>query len=76
MENEKKYNLVYTIFRGEELIWARNYLYEDLKKAEQDLENTYNDIKTKEEVSNIQYTENKKLDFLSNGEKHVFMITN
>lgn len=76
MENEKKYNLVYTIFRGEELIWARNYLYEDLKKAEQDLENTYNDIKTKEEVSNIQYTENKKLDFLSNEEKHVFMITN
>lgn len=68
-----KEQIVYTIFRNAELIWARNFEVNDMQDGINKIKSTYEDIQKDNNVKNIKYNE-KKLEFDSFDEKHIMMI--
>lgn len=68
-----KEQIVYTIFRNAELIWARNFEINDKQDGINKIKSTYEDIQKDENVKNIKYSE-KKLEFDSFDEKHIMTI--
>ena len=68
-----KEQIVYTIFKNAELIWARNFEINDKQDGINKIKSTYEDIQKDKNIKNIKYSE-KKLEFDSLGEKHIMMI--
>ena len=65
--------VLYTIFRNDELIYARNFSFDNLEQAKQGLADTYTDIKNDKNVTDINFSEDK-LEFISKDEKHIMFI--
>lgn len=68
-----KEQIVYTIFKNAELIWARNFEINDKQDGINKIKSTYEDIQKDENVKNIKYSE-KELEFDSFDEKHIMTI--
>ena len=68
-----KEQIVYTIFRNTELIWARNFEVNDKQDGINKIKSTYEDIQKDENIKNIKYNE-KELEFDSFDEKHIMTI--
>ncbi len=66
--------IVYTIFKNDELIWARNFPAKDMKEAKEMLEDTIKDVEKEPNVNEIKF-DGKKLEFNSYDEKHIMIIT-
>lgn len=66
--------IVYTIFKNDELIWARNFPTKDMKEAKEMLEDTIKDVEKEPNVNEIKF-DGKKLEFNSYDEKHIMIIT-
>ena len=65
--------IIYTIFKNNELIWARNFVTRNNEEAKLMLKNTIKDIQKEKNVKNINF-DGKKLEFDSYDEKHIMMI--
>ena len=65
--------IVYTIFKNDELIWARNFITRNNEEAKLMIENTIKDIEKEENVNGINFDGNK-LEFNSYDEKHIMLI--
>lgn len=68
-----KKQIVYTIFKNAELIWARNFEVDNKQDGINKIKLTYEDIQKDKNIKNIKYSE-KKLEFDSLDEKHIMMI--
>lgn len=68
-----KEQIVYTIFKNAELIWARNFEVDNKQDGINKIKLTYEDIQKDKNIKNIKYSE-KKLEFDSLDEKHIMMI--
>ena len=66
--------ILYSIFKNDELIWARNYSTDNINDAKNRLKATYEDIKNNNKITNINF-EGKKLEFNDLDEKHIMLIT-
>lgn len=66
--------IVYTIFKNDELIWARNFPTKDMKEAKEMLKDTIKDVEKEPNVNEIKF-DGKKLEFNSYDEKHIMIIT-
>lgn len=71
--------LIYHITKNNEIIFAQNFKYETKEEAQQDIKNVYNNIKTKDNIKEINYTTDKLVftDFAEgeSDEIHTFTIT-
>lgn len=65
--------IIYSIFRNDELIWARNFITRNNDEAKLMIENTIKDIENNKNVNGINF-DGKKLEFNSYDEKHIMMI--
>lgn len=65
--------IIYSIFRNDKLIWARNFITRNNDEAKLMIENTIKDIQKEKNVKNINF-DGKKLEFNSYDEKHIMMI--
>lgn len=65
--------IIYSIFRNDELIWARNFVTRNNDEAKLMIENTIKDIQKKKNIKNINF-DGKKLEFNSYNEKHIILI--
>lgn len=65
--------IIYSIFRNDELIWARNFITRNNDEAKLMIENTIKDIQKKKNIKNINF-DGKKLEFNSYNEKHIILI--
>ena len=65
--------IIYSIFKNNELIWARNFITRNNDEAKLMIENTIKDIEKEENVNGINF-DGKKLEFNSYDEKHIMMI--
>lgn len=65
--------IIYSIFKNNELIWARNFITRNNEEAKLMIENTIKDIKNNKNVNGINF-DGKKLEFNSYDEKHIMMI--
>lgn len=65
--------VIYTVFKNGELIYLRNFKVENGKEGIKRIEETYEDIKGKDNITDIQY-EQKKLEFNSYDEKHIIFL--
>lgn len=65
--------IIYSIFRNDELIWARNFITRNNNEAKLMIENTIKDIQKKKNIKNINF-DGKKLEFNSYNEKHIILI--
>ena len=65
--------IIYSIFKNDELIWARNFITRNNDEAKLMLENTIKDIEKNKNVNGINFDGNK-LEFNSYDEKHIMMI--
>ena len=66
--------ILYSIFKNNELIWARNYSTDNINDAKNRLKSTYEDIKNNNKITDINF-EGKKLEFNDLDEKHIMLIT-
>ncbi|MGN1326913.1 MAG: hypothetical protein ACI4VQ_02350 [Clostridia bacterium] len=66
--------ILYTIFRNEELIWARNFEIKNKREGIKRLEKTLDDIKRDENISDIKF-DDTKLEFTNIDEKHIMIVT-
>lgn len=51
--------VIYFITKEDELIFAQNFKHKDEAEAKEALKATYEDVKTQDNIKDIQYTENK-----------------
>ena len=51
--------VVYFITKEDELIFAQNFKYDTKEEAEKAIKNTYENVKTQDNIKDIQYVENK-----------------
>lgn len=65
--------IIYSIFKNDELIWARNFITRNNDEAKLMIENTIKDIENNKNVNGINF-DGKKLEFNSYDEKHIMMI--
>lgn len=65
--------IIYSIFKNNELIWARNFITRNNEEAKLMIENTIKDIKNNKNVNGINF-DGKKLEFNSYDKKHIMMI--
>ena len=65
--------IIYTIFKNNELIWARNFITKNKQEAKTMIENTIKDIEKNANVNGINF-DGETLEFNSLDEKHVMMI--
>lgn len=65
--------IIYSIFKNDELIWARNFITRNNDEAKLMIENTIKDIENNKNVNGINF-DGEKLEFNSNDEKHIMMI--
>lgn len=66
--------ILYSIFKNNELIWAKNYSTDNINDAKNRLKATYEDIKNNNKITDINF-EGKKLEFNDLDEKHIMLIT-
>lgn len=66
--------ILYSIFKNDELIWARSYSTDNINDAKNRLKATYEDIKNNNKITDINF-EGKKLEFNDLDEKHIMLIT-
>ncbi len=66
--------ILYSIFKNNELIWARSYSTDNINDAKNRLKATYEDIKNNNKITDINF-EGKKLEFNDLDEKHIMLIT-
>lgn len=65
--------IIYTIFKNNELIWARNFITKNKEEAIQKIKDTIKDIEKNANVNGINF-DGETLEFNSLDEKHVMMI--
>ena len=65
--------IIYSIFKNNELIWARNFITKNKQEAKTMIENTIKDIAKNANVNGINF-DGETLEFNSLDEKHVMMI--
>ena len=65
--------IIYSIFRNDELIWARNFITKNIEEAKTMIKNTIKDIEKDTNVNGINF-DGETLEFNSLDEKHVMMI--
>lgn len=51
--------VVYFITKEDELIFAQNFKYDTKAEAEKAIKNTYENVKTQDNIKDIQYVKNK-----------------
>ena len=51
--------VVYFITKEDELIFAQNFKYDTKEEAEKAIKNTYENVKTQDNIKDIQYVENR-----------------
>ena len=66
--------ILYTIFRNEELIWAKNFKIKNKKDGVKKLVKTLDDIKRDKNMSDIKF-DDTKLEFNNIDEKHIMIVT-
>ena len=66
--------ILYSIFKNDELIWARSYSTDNINDAKNRLKATYEDIKNNNKITDINF-EGEKLEFNDLDEKHIMLIT-
>lgn len=51
--------IIYFITKENEIIFAQNFKYDYKEDAQEDIKTTYKDIKTRDNIKDIEYTANK-----------------